>query len=151
MLSQIRLVKDVAYTGSREIDYVGAGLSVVGMGGIVPGIPITELPFLFRADFGAAELETLAQTWSEHCVHKTLKSGVDVEVLAGAGRSNSGTSGRIGAAVRNVGRPTSSLAPRSGRSTTPRTPERTMASVSQAVSSADMPRQQIAMRRAEAW
>jgi phosphoribosylformylglycinamidine synthase len=26
------------------------------------------------------ELETLAQTWSEHCVHKTLKSGVDVEV-----------------------------------------------------------------------
>ncbi len=29
--------------------------------GIVPGIPITELPFLFRADFGAAELETLAE------------------------------------------------------------------------------------------
>ena len=26
------------------------------------------------------ELETLAQTWSEHCVHKTLKSPVDVEV-----------------------------------------------------------------------
>ena len=26
------------------------------------------------------ELETLAQTWSEHCVHKTLKSAVDVEV-----------------------------------------------------------------------
>jgi phosphoribosylformylglycinamidine synthase len=25
------------------------------------------------------ELETLAQTWSEHCVHKTLKSAVDVE------------------------------------------------------------------------
>ncbi len=25
-----------------------------------------------------AELETLAQTWSEHCVHKTLKSAVDV-------------------------------------------------------------------------
>ena len=24
------------------------------------------------------ELETLAQTWSEHCVHKTLKSGVEV-------------------------------------------------------------------------
>ena len=24
------------------------------------------------------ELETLAQTWSEHCVHKTLKSAVDV-------------------------------------------------------------------------
>ncbi|HEV8606473.1 MAG TPA: phosphoribosylformylglycinamidine synthase subunit PurS, partial [Tepidisphaeraceae bacterium] len=26
------------------------------------------------------ELETLAQTWSEHCVHKTLKSAVDLEV-----------------------------------------------------------------------
>jgi phosphoribosylformylglycinamidine synthase len=25
------------------------------------------------------ELETLAQTWSEHCVHKTLKSSVDME------------------------------------------------------------------------
>ncbi len=26
------------------------------------------------------ELETLAQTWSEHCVHKTLKSAVNVEI-----------------------------------------------------------------------
>jgi phosphoribosylformylglycinamidine synthase subunit PurSL len=26
------------------------------------------------------ELETLAQTWSEHCVHKTLKSAVEVEI-----------------------------------------------------------------------
>jgi phosphoribosylformylglycinamidine synthase len=26
------------------------------------------------------ELETLAQTWSEHCVHKTLKSSVDMEI-----------------------------------------------------------------------
>lgn len=33
-----KLVKDVKYTGSREIDYVGAFLSVVGMGGIVLGI-----------------------------------------------------------------------------------------------------------------
>jgi phosphoribosylformylglycinamidine synthase len=32
------------------------------------------------------ELETLAQTWSEHCVHKTLKSAVDVEVRDEAGR-----------------------------------------------------------------
>jgi phosphoribosylformylglycinamidine synthase len=32
------------------------------------------------------ELETLAQTWSEHCVHKTLKSSVDVEQLDGSGR-----------------------------------------------------------------
>ena len=28
------------------------------------------------------ELETLAQTWSEHCVHKTLKSAVEVETAA---------------------------------------------------------------------
>jgi EmrB/QacA subfamily drug resistance transporter len=33
-----RLVRDVPYTGSREIDLVGAGLSVFGMGGLVLGI-----------------------------------------------------------------------------------------------------------------
>ena len=27
------------------------------------------------------ELETLAQTWSEHCVHKTFRSGVEYEVV----------------------------------------------------------------------
>ncbi len=32
------------------------------------------------------ELETLAQTWSEHCVHKTLKSAVDVEVREPSGK-----------------------------------------------------------------
>ena len=32
------------------------------------------------------ELETLAQTWSEHCVHKTLKSAVQVEVRDAAGK-----------------------------------------------------------------
>src|SRR5665213_3548854 len=32
------------------------------------------------------ELETLAQTWSEHCVHKTLKSAVDVRVEDVAGK-----------------------------------------------------------------
>ena len=32
------------------------------------------------------ELETLAQTWSEHCVHKTLKSAVDVRVEDAAGK-----------------------------------------------------------------
>src|SRR5213075_1144949 len=30
------------------------------------------------------ELETLAQTWSEHCVHKTLKSAVEVVDATGA-------------------------------------------------------------------
>jgi phosphoribosylformylglycinamidine synthase II len=33
------------------------------------------------------ELETLAQTWSEHCVHKTLKSAVDVEVKNADGKT----------------------------------------------------------------
>src|SRR5437763_3791791 len=33
-----------------------------------------------------AELETIAQTWSEHCVHKTLKSAVDVDVVDESGR-----------------------------------------------------------------
>jgi phosphoribosylformylglycinamidine synthase len=32
------------------------------------------------------ELETLAQTWSEHCVHKTLKSAVDLEIRDESGR-----------------------------------------------------------------
>jgi MFS family permease len=38
VLSGIRLIKDVPYTGDRHIDYVGAVLSVLGMGGIVLGI-----------------------------------------------------------------------------------------------------------------
>ena len=38
MLSGIRLVHDVPYTGSRRIDLVGALLSVLAMGGIVLGI-----------------------------------------------------------------------------------------------------------------
>jgi MFS family permease len=38
VLLNIRLVKDVPYTGPREIDYAGAVLSVVGMGGIVISI-----------------------------------------------------------------------------------------------------------------
>ena len=38
VLSQIHLVKDVAYTGPRKVDLVGAVLSVVGMGGVVLGI-----------------------------------------------------------------------------------------------------------------
>jgi EmrB/QacA subfamily drug resistance transporter len=38
VLSGIRLVKDVPYTGSRAIDLVGGALSVIGMGGIVVGI-----------------------------------------------------------------------------------------------------------------
>src|SRR3954465_10172831 len=42
VLSQIGLVKDVPYTGDRQIDTVGAGLSVVGMGGVVLGILVWQ-------------------------------------------------------------------------------------------------------------
>jgi phosphoribosylformylglycinamidine synthase subunit PurSL len=33
------------------------------------------------------ELETLAQTWSEHCVHKTLKSAVDLSIQDASGNT----------------------------------------------------------------
>ena len=42
VLSQIRVVKDVPYTGPRHIDFVGAVLSVVGMGGVVLGILVWQ-------------------------------------------------------------------------------------------------------------
>lgn len=42
VLLGIKLVKDVKYTGSRQVDWVGAGLSVVGMGGIVLSILVWQ-------------------------------------------------------------------------------------------------------------
>lgn len=36
------------------------------------------------------ELETIAQTWSEHCVHKTIKSAVEYEGLAFGAEAKSG-------------------------------------------------------------
>ena len=42
VLSGIRLVHDVPYTGSRHVDVVGSVLSVVGMGGIVLSILIWQ-------------------------------------------------------------------------------------------------------------
>jgi EmrB/QacA subfamily drug resistance transporter len=42
VLSGIKLVKDVPYTGPRSIDPVGAVLSVVGMGGVVLGILVWQ-------------------------------------------------------------------------------------------------------------
>jgi EmrB/QacA subfamily drug resistance transporter len=42
VLSQIRLVRDVAYTGSRKVDVTGALLSVLGMGGLVLGILVWQ-------------------------------------------------------------------------------------------------------------
>lgn len=42
VLSQIRLVRDVPYTGSRQVDVGGAVLSVLGMGGVVLGILVWQ-------------------------------------------------------------------------------------------------------------
>jgi MFS family permease len=42
VLSQIKLVHDVPYTGPRQVDVVGAILSVVGMGGLVLGILVWQ-------------------------------------------------------------------------------------------------------------
>jgi len=42
VLSQIRLVRDVPYAGSRKFDIVGAVLSVIGMGGVVLGILVWQ-------------------------------------------------------------------------------------------------------------
>ena len=42
VLSQIGLLKDVPYTGERQVDGVGAGLSVIGMGGVVLGILVWQ-------------------------------------------------------------------------------------------------------------
>src|SRR6516225_8922569 len=42
VLCGIKLVRDVPYTGKREIDLVGALLSVVGMGGLVLGILVWQ-------------------------------------------------------------------------------------------------------------
>ena len=42
VLTQIHLVKDVPYTGPRQIDAVGAVLSIVGMGGLVLGILVWQ-------------------------------------------------------------------------------------------------------------
>jgi EmrB/QacA subfamily drug resistance transporter len=63
VLSGIRLVQDVPYTGSRQVDLVGAVLSIVGMGGIVLGILVWqeggEAVGLLLA-LGAVSLGTLA-------------------------------------------------------------------------------------------
>jgi hypothetical protein len=42
VLSGIKLVHDVEYTGSRQVDVVGAVLSILGMGGIVLGILVWQ-------------------------------------------------------------------------------------------------------------
>jgi EmrB/QacA subfamily drug resistance transporter len=42
VLSNIGMVKDVPYTGPRDVDYVGAILSALGMGGVVIGVLVWQ-------------------------------------------------------------------------------------------------------------
>jgi EmrB/QacA subfamily drug resistance transporter len=42
VLSGIKMVQDVPYTGAREVDVVGAALSIAGMGGVVLGILVWQ-------------------------------------------------------------------------------------------------------------
>jgi MFS family permease len=42
VLSGMGLIKDVPYTGPRGVDWVGAGLSAVGMGGVVLGVLVWQ-------------------------------------------------------------------------------------------------------------
>ena len=42
VLSGLKLIRDVPYTGPRGVDYVGAGLSAVGMGGVVIGVLVWQ-------------------------------------------------------------------------------------------------------------
>jgi EmrB/QacA subfamily drug resistance transporter len=42
VLSGIKLVKDVPYTGPRKVDTVGSALSAIGMGGVVLGILVWQ-------------------------------------------------------------------------------------------------------------
>ena len=48
------------------------------------------------------ELETIAQTWSEHCCHKTLTSAVDHAGPAGAGRFDNLLKETVFAATRSI-------------------------------------------------
>ncbi|HWK28634.1 MAG TPA: MFS transporter [Solirubrobacter sp.] len=63
VLSGVGLIRDVPYTGDRGVDVVGAGLSVLGMGGVVLGILVWQeggafVGLLIAA--GLAALGTLA-------------------------------------------------------------------------------------------
>jgi EmrB/QacA subfamily drug resistance transporter len=84
VLSGLRLVRDVPYTGSRGVDVVGAVLSVFGMGGIVLGI----LAWLEGGEsvgalllIGAAGLVGLA-FWLRHRKHADKPALVDPDLFA---------------------------------------------------------------------
>jgi len=63
VLANIKLVRDVVYTGLRKIDAVGAVLSIIGMGGLVLGILVWQEgggSVLLIMAIGAVSLGSLA-------------------------------------------------------------------------------------------
>jgi phosphoribosylformylglycinamidine synthase len=74
---------DIVHWPIRELD--DAGLEALSKGRDL-FLNLTEMKTIqdyFRRlgrEPTDVELETLAQTWSEHCVHKTLRSSVDMEL-----------------------------------------------------------------------
>ena len=77
VLSQIRLVRDVPYTGSRQIDVVGAVLSVVGMGGVVLGILVWQEGGEFVGLLMAVGRGGPGARWPGGCVRRKRERQVD--------------------------------------------------------------------------
>ena len=100
VLSQIGLVRDVAYTGSRKVDVVGALLSVLGMGGLVLGILVWqeggEMVGLLMA-VGAVGLGSLAW-WLVHRKRAGRETLIDPDLF----RHPNFTAGISGVMLQNV-------------------------------------------------
>ena len=100
VLSQIRLVRDVPYTGSRKVDVVGAVLSVVGMGGVVLGILVWQEggeDVLLLTALGVLALGSLAW-WLLHRKRAGQPTLLDPDLF----RHANFTSGITGVMLQNV-------------------------------------------------
>jgi MFS family permease len=84
VLSQVGLLKDVKYTGERQVDGVGAALSVVGMGGVVLGILVWQEGgdyVLLLIAIGAVALYALAR-WLVRRHHEGKVTLLDPDLFA---------------------------------------------------------------------
>jgi MFS family permease len=96
VLSQVRLLNDVPYTGDRQIDAVGAGLSVVGMGGVVLGILVWQEGgdyVVLLIAVGAVALWTLAR-WLVRRHHQAKVTLLDPD-LFGVANFRTGITGQM--------------------------------------------------------
>jgi EmrB/QacA subfamily drug resistance transporter len=83
VLSGIRLVHDVPYTGPRRVDVVGAVLSVLGMGGIVLGILVWQEGGEFVGAIlatGVVSLATLVY-WLMRCKRQGKPTLIDPDLF----------------------------------------------------------------------